>query len=523
MQVKNSVGASVGAAVGASVGVWIPGDQLLLEHPAIAAAEKEFGREGLEVVIVESLARRNRLPYHRRKSVLMLSAMRHYAEELRRLGYRVDYRRAATIGAGLSSYLAERGHPSPFKFLTMAASEYSARRLQNELLPALLDVEIEVLPNTQFLSERFNPVPAGKRPIMENFYREMRRHFAVLLEPEGKPAGGKWNFDQDNRRPLPAGLELPEADGWEPDEITRQVIEEIDREGHGYGEAAGFRLAVTREEARQALDLFIEHRLPDFGPYEDAMSSRSATLFHSLLSPYLNIGLLDPLTTIRAAESAWRDGRAPLNSVEGFIRQILGWREFIYCQYWQQMPELQTANHWQANRPLPALFWNGQTEMNCLGHVIGNVLDSGYSHHIERLMIICNFCLLAGIEPRQVADWFNAMYIDAFDWVVLPNVIGMGLNADGGKTATKPYLASANYINKMSDYCGGCRYDKKVRTGANACPFNFLYWNFLLNNEAALRANPRLGPAVLGVSRIGTEERDRIGHEARHFLESLDK
>lgn len=509
--------------VRASVAVWIPGDQLLPDHPAIRAAESECGRDSIEIVIVESLARRNRLPYHRWKSVLLLSAMRHYADELRRNGYRVEYRQAPSIGSGLSSYISDLGRSKPSKIYTMAASEYAARQFQHEKLPALLGLPVEILPNTQFLSEMFRPDAGGKRVVMENFYREMRRHFTVLLEKDGKPSGGKWNFDQDNRKPIPAGLDLPDAAGWEPDEITRQVIEEIDREGHGFGQAAGFRLAVTRKEAREALELFIERRLPNFGPYEDAMTSRSATLFHSLLSPYINIGLLDPLETIRAAERAWREGRAPLNSVEGFIRQILGWREFVYWQYWQQMPQLRTANHWQSLRPLPSLFWNGATEMNCLRHVIQNVLESGYSHHIERLMIICNFCLLAGIEPRQVADWFNALYIDAFDWVVLPNVIGMGLNADGGKIATKPYLASANYINKMSDYCRGCRYDHKVRTGENACPFNYLYWNFLLGNETALRSNPRLGPAVLGVGRIDGEERERIRQSADLFLNTLDK
>jgi deoxyribodipyrimidine photolyase-related protein len=248
------------------------------------------------------------------------------------------------------------------------------------------------------------------------------------------------------------------------------------------------------------------------------MTTRSATLFHSLLSPYLNLGLIDPLVAIRAAEQAYRAGQAPINSVEGFIRQILGWREFIYWQYWQQMPELTTANHWQARRPLPDLFWTGKTEMNCLKQVVSRVLDDGYSHHIERLMIICNYCLLAGIDPRQVADWFNAVYIDAFDWVVLPNVIGMGLNADGGRTATKPYIASANYINRMSDYCKGCTYEPKQRTGAEACPFNTLYWNFLIENESALRANPRLGPAVLGLNRVGEEERALIRIEAAQRL-----
>jgi deoxyribodipyrimidine photolyase-related protein len=507
--------------------VWITGDQLLVDHPAVLAAEAEYGRTGLEIVMIETRARRRRLPYHPQKQVLLLSAMRHFAADLRRRGYRVDYRSAPNLGIGLADHLRESGST---RLLTMAASEYRARQFQHQLSDSLAaktpdsPVSVAILPNTQFLTGQFNPCPTaqpGKRVVMENFYREMRRHFGVLMEPDGLPSGGRWNFDEENRKPLPARIALPEPSGWEPDEITLQVMDELTREGVPAAPLTGFRWAVTRAQAHEALDLFINQRLADFGPYEDAMTSRSATLFHSLLSPCLNLGLLDPLLTIRAAEKAWREGRAPLNSVEGFIRQILGWREFIYWQYWQQMPMLATANHWQAVRPLPEFFWNGQTEMNCLRKVIDRVLTDGYSHHIERLMVICNYCLLAGIEPRQVADWFNALYIDAFDWVVLPNVIGMGLNADGGRTATKPYIASANYINRMSDYCRDCRYDQKARTGPTACPFNRLYWNFLLENETVLRANPRLGPAVLGLKHLDQAERQRIRDEVQNGEDGL--
>lgn len=529
------------------VTVWITGDQLLDDHPALAslagpaagALVPGVARQATDgaadgddvlvtVLMIETRARRQRLPYHPQKQVLVLSAMRHYAQELRARGLDVDYRQSPSLVAGLADHFRQH---QPEKLFTMEASEYAARQFQRQRLQALLEellpgTSLHLLPNTQFLIGRFNPYPApGKRVVMENFYREMRRHFQVLIEPDGEPSGGRWNFDEENRKPLPVRITLPEPDGWEPDETTRQVMAEIeaevgavnsadDRAGWGTG---NFRWPVTRQQAREALDLFIARRLADFGPYEDAMTTRSATLFHSLLSPLLNLGLLDPLEVVRAAERAWREGRAPINSVEGFIRQILGWREFIYWQYWQQMPGLATANHWQMTRPLPDFFWNGRTEMNCLRKVIRRVLDDGYSHHIERLMIICNYCLLAGIEPRQVAHWFNALYIDAFDWVVLPNVIGMGLNADGGKIATKPYLASANYINRMSDYCGDCRFDRKARTGPDACPFNRLYWNFLIEHEAALRANPRLGPAVLGLKHLGPEERQQIREEVRLF------
>jgi deoxyribodipyrimidine photolyase-related protein len=300
------------------------------------------------------------------------------------------------------------------------------------------------------------------------------------------------------------------------------VIEEVDRAGWGVGDTANFTLAVTRGQARDAFANFLTHRLPDFGPYEDAMSRDEGVLFHSVLSPYMNLGLLEPLAMARAAEAEYQAGRAPLESVEGFIRQIVGWREFIYWQYHRQMPDLRHANHWNANRPMPRFFWDGRTEMQCLASVVKRLIASGYTHHIERLMIVCNFCFLAGIDPAAVADWFLTFYVDSHDWVVLPNVIGMGLNADGGITATKPSVASAAYINRMSNFCKSCSYKPKVRTGAAACPFNTLYWNFLIENETTLRSNPRLGPAVLGLSRLDSAERSSIRADAHEFLETLE-
>ena len=251
------------------------------------------------------------------------------------------------------------------------------------------------------------------------------------------------------------------------------------------------------------------------------MSRRHGVLFHSVLSPYMNLGLLDPLDMARAVEAEYRAGRAPLNSVEGFIRQVIGWREFIYWQYHRQMPGLRSANHWNATRPLPAFLWNAHTDIACLRAVVERLLDTGFTHHIERLMLVCNFCLLAGVDPAAVADWFLTFYIDSHDWVVLPNVIGMGLNADGGLTATKPYVASASYINKMSDYCSSCRFNPKSRTGPDACPFNFLYWNFLIQHEAALRKNTRLGPAVLGLRHLDDDERHKVQTQAAAYLDSL--
>ena len=387
----------------------------------------------------------------------------------------------------------------------------------------MLGMPVTLLPNTQFLTGRYNPVAdATKKVILEHFYRNMRRHWQLLLDEQGEPLGGAWNFDKANRRPLPKqGVTSPPLLEFEPDEITRAVMAEVANLRSGIGRVDGFSLAVTHAQAEEAFDNFVRHRLAYFGPYEDAMSQHNPTLFHSILSPYLNLGLLDPLEMVRRAEHAYLDGAAPINSVEGFIRQIIGWREYIYWQYWRQMPDLLTANNWRHTRPLPKLFWDGETEMNCLQHVVERVIETGYSHHIERLMLICNFCMLAGVDPAAVNSWFLSFYVDAFEWVVAPNVIGMGLNADGGQTATKPYVASANYINKMSDYCGGCRYDPRQRTGDNACPFNFLYWNFLIQNEEVLRANPRIGPAVLGLRNLDGKQRKAVQRQAHDFLKGL--
>lgn len=500
------------------ISVWILGDQLLERHPALVAAEAAVGREDLRLVMVESRQRTGKLPYQRKKLVLLFSAMRHYAAELRRQGYQVDIVQATTFAEGLRQHVLSW---QPVQLITMAASEYAGRRWQQEQLASLLGVDVKILPNTQFLIGQIDPFPdlaPGKRVVMETFYHQMRRRTGVLMDANGQPEGGQWNFDAANRKPLPKGIRPPALPAFAPDEITKKVMEEVESAGRGLGTVDGFDLAVTREQALAAFDDFLANRLPAFGPYEDAMSSHHRTLYHSTVSPYLNLGLLEPLELVHAAEQAYHEGRAPLNSVEGFVRQVMGWREYIYWQYWRHMPGLIEANAWDAHRSLPSYFWDGQTEMRCLRHAIRRALDTGYTHHIERLMLLTNFCLLAGIEPMAVNNWFLSAYVDAYEWVMLPNVLGMGLNADGGQIATKPYIASANYIDKMSDYCQGCHYDPKQRTGTDACPFNFLYWNFLLENEQPLRANPRLGNAVLGLRYLDEEERRRVRDQAQRFL-----
>ncbi len=499
--------------------VWIHGDQLLERHPALEEAEQAAGREQVAVVLVESAARRQKRPVQRQKLVLLISAMRHYAMALREQGWRVDLIQAPTFTAGLQIHLARC---RPERLLTMAAASYPGRQFQQSL-EKQLGLPVTILPNTQFLTGRYNPIPEpepDKRIVMETFYRAMRRHFDLLMDGE-EPVGDRWNFDQDNRRPLPADVDPPPRRPFPPDELTRQVMAEVDGWPEGVGETAGFDYAVTRPQALDALQDFLDHRLAHFGDYEDAMTRRSHLVYHSLLSPYLNLGLLEPLEVVRAAEATYHRGAAPLNAVEGFVRQVAGWREFMFWQYWRQMPDLLAMNSWEATRPLPAFVWSGESDMACLSQAVNRALATGYNHHIERLMLLCNFFLLAGIDPQAVNEWFLSVYIDAYEWVMAPNVIGMGLNADGGLTATKPYIASANYINRMGDFCAGCRFNHRRRTGEDACPFNFLYWNFILEHEGRLRENPRTSRNVLGLRHLDAAERERVRAAAARFLADL--
>jgi len=500
--------------------VWVLGDQLLDPHPVIEKAIQEVGVSNVTVLLIESTERTLRLPYHRNKLILLFSAMRHYAVRLQHVAIAVDYRQADDFKSAIDAHLQ---HGKPGALWMMAASEFPTRQFQESLVHAS-GIPAVVHPNTQFLIESHNPlgdVPAGRRVVMETFYRAMRRHHQILLDGSGNPSGGRWNYDAENRKPLPRSAEIALPPSFAPNEITRSVMDMVKGLPQATGSGDGFSLAVTHEQAELALADFIARRLPSFGAYEDAMTVRSATVFHSVLSPYVNIGLLRPMQMIEAAVTAYRYGLAPINSVEAFVRQILGWREYMYWQYWRLMPDLAQLNHWNATRAMPAFFWDGITDMNCLRHVIDRLLTDGYSHHIERLMLVCNFCLLAGVSPSDVCEWFLCLYADAYEWVVLPNVIGMGLHADGGQIGTKPYIASANYINRMSDYCADCRYSPKARTGDDACPFNFLYWNFLIAHETALRSNARLGQNVLGLRHLDAKEREAVQRQAAAFLESL--
>jgi deoxyribodipyrimidine photolyase-related protein len=378
--------------------------------------------------------------------------------------------------------------------------------------------------DTRFLctTERFAQWAKNKKALrMEYFYREMRREHKILLQGE-EPEGGQWNFDHDNREALPSVIEVPDHPTFKPDAVTTEVLELVaSRFSNHFGSLDGFDMPVTRTHALDALEQFIDERLPLFGQYQDAMKADNPKLFHSNISAALNCGLLLPLEVIKRAEMAYFMGKAPLNCVEGFIRQILGWREYVRGIYWLKMPGYAHTNSLDAHRPLPEFYWTGQTDMNCMRHVIEETKQNAHAHHIQRLMVTGNFALLAGIEPAQIEAWYLAVYADAYEWVELPNTHGMVCYADGGLLASKPYAASGAYIDRMSDYCADCRYKVKLKAGPDACPFNYLYWNFLIENEETLKRNQRMSVIIGNLGRMTDERKQEIVTDSKRFLEAL--
>ena len=403
------------------------------------------------VLMAEVMGECTYVPHHRQKLVLVLSAMRHFAADLVQQGVRVDYVKLddpANTGSLTGELARAIARHRPQRMLATQAGEW---RVHSDLLAA----GVEVLSDDRFFCELdwFRRWAGNRRQLrMEFFYRDMRRATGILMDGDA-PVGGAWNFDSENRKRLPPGLVPPTPRRFPPDAITRDVLALIARQfPSGFGSLDGFAWPVTREGAAAALADFIAHRLPGFGDYQDALATDSPFLFHSLLSTSLNLGLLSPAECCRAAEEAWRLGRAPLNAVEGFIRQILGWREYVRGIYWARMPDYASTNALQATRPLPAFFWTGETAMKCVATAIAQTRNHAYAHHIQRLMVTGNFALLAGLDPAAVNAWYLAVYADAFEWVELPNTHGMALFADGGVMASKPYAASGAYINRMSDH-----------------------------------------------------------------------
>ena len=492
--------------------VWVLGDQL----DATSAAFDGFDPAQDAVLMVEARRAATYIPQHRAKLVLFFSAMRHFAAEQEAPGRLVHYSRLDAPGNhGTLTGAARRamGKLGAERLIVVAPGNW---RLEQSIYA--LQVPLEVREDRHFLCSRsayLNFTRTHQRPILETFYRWMRQRTGVLMDAGGKPTGGAWNFDKENRRPLPrqGGPPLPAIPAFTPDATTRDVMRLVVR---AFPDAPGrldhFALPVTRAEALHALDDFVRHRLASFGPYQDAMLSGEAVLFHSALSTALNQHLLSPREVVDAVVP--NPAGAPLNSVEGYVRQIIGWREFAHGTYWRHMPRYAAMNALDADLPMPRFYWTGETDMRCMAESIRHTIDHAYAHHIERLMVLGLFALLLGVRPYDVHRWHMSMFRDSVDWVSLPNALGMGQHADGGIMGTKPYIASGNYINKMSDYCGKCRYDPRKTVGDDACPFSTLYYDFLDRHKTRFARNARMRTQYLNLARKSVAEMKAIRRRA---------
>lgn len=463
---------------------------------------------------------------HKARIALFLAAMRHFRDARLAEGYSVDYRQldqhtADTLSEELAT--AIRRH-RPQELAMVHAGEW---RVQQEIQQTSDDagLKLDVLEDRHFYStpEDFATHARGRQQLrLEFFYRELRKKHNVLLDDHGEPIGGRWNYDSENRGNFGkhGPIDLPMPPTFRLHGRSRDVLKLVaDRFESHPGSLEHFNWPTTPEQAEQALYDFIEHRLPNFGRYQDALWTNEPFLYHSLLSSSLNLKLLDPRKVIAAAEEAYRAGRAPLASVEGFIRQVLGWREYVRGVYWYFMPRYIDRNALRATAPLPDFYWTGKTDMRCLEQAIGQTLAYGYAHHIQRLMVTGLFALLLGVEPRQVHEWYLAVYVDAVEWVELPNTLGMSQYADDGVMASKPYCASGNYIKRMSNYCSSCQFNPAQSTGDDACPFTTLYWDFLARNKQRLSGNNRMTMQLKNLDRKSDEEIKQVRTKAKKLRE----
>jgi deoxyribodipyrimidine photolyase-related protein len=521
--------------------ILILGDQLDEDSSALQGADPVQD----VILMVEAREESTHVWSHKIRTALFLSAMRHFAQTLGQLGWRVHYRaldeaKDQTLADGIAAAIARY---QPARIIGVEPGEMRVRDAVDAVDAAIESIAhsartagaaaskpiMEWREDTHFLCSlpQFRHW-AGQAPSlrMEFFYRNMRRQYKVLMDGE-QPAGGQWNYDAENRKGFgrTGPKQVPRLPLFEPDSTTRDVIALVEREfGDHPGELGNFNWPVTREQALVALHDFIEHRLADFGVHQDAMWTHLDFGWHSLLSSSMNLKLLNPLEVILAAESAYRERARALDlaSVEGFIRQILGWREFMRGVYYLDMPQLKEANHFGHTNALPKWYWTADTHMNCMRQCISQTLANGYSHHIQRLMVTGMFGVTAQIDPKQVCDWYLAVYVDAVEWVELPNTAGMALFAHGGRFTSKPYIAGGAYINRMSNYCGGCRYETQTREGPDACPMTTLYWNFVDRHESELAANPRTSMMVKNLQRFTADERLQLRLRAGEMLVNLD-
>ena len=479
------------------------------------------------VMLCEVMEEARYVPHHPKKIAFLFSAMRHFAAGLEASGVRVRYIKlddASNTGSFTGEVQRAAKELKSSRLIVTEPSEYRVLDMMNGWQKKL-GIPVEILSDTRFLATHaeFDAWAQGKKQLrMEFFYREMRRKYAILMQPDGKPSGGEWNYDKENRKPPKVGMTSPPRLSHKKSAITKDVLALVkDNFSHHFGTLEPFYYAVTRKQALMELDHFVTHILPNFGDYQDAMVAGEPYLYHSLLSSYLNAGLLLPLEICQKAEAAYRASKAPLNAVEGFIRQILGWREYIRGIYWHFMPEYGQRNTLNATHPLPDFYWGANTHMFCVAESVRHTRDHAYSHHIQRLMITGNFALLAGLDVKAVQAWYLAVYSDAYEWVEMPNTLGMALFGDGGVVASKPYAASGKYIHRMSNYCEKCRFNPDEMTGETACPFNALYWDFLVRHEEKFRPNQRMPYVFSTWDKFTPEKQKAIRAQAALSLQKM--
>ena len=495
------------------------GDQLTEDISSLR--ELDPGKD--VIIMAEVLGEASYVAHHPKKIILIFSAMRSFSDKLRSVGYRVEdsFFDDPQNTQSLSGELIRRAEQ--FKCSKITVTQPNEWRVIEDLSNVPLTVEFKE--DNRFISRisEFKNWAEGRKQLrMEYFYRDMRRKTGLLMDGE-KPVGGKWNYDQENRKPAPDSVLHTGPKCFSNTEHTKSVINLVsERFSENFGNIANFNFATTQSQAEEALDHFIDKALPDFGAYQDAMMMDQPFLFHAIISPYLNIGLLKPLDVCKKAEKAFLDGRAPLNSVEGFIRQIIGWREYIRGIYFLQGPNYTQNNHLDHNRPLPSLYWGKESGLNCLDQCVKQTEEFSYAHHIQRLMVTGNFALLTGVSPYEIHEWYLSVYIDAFEWVEAPNTIGMSQFADGGVVASKPYVSSGAYINKMSNYCKSCKFKVAEKVGKDACPFNALYWHFLSRNRDKFQGNPRMAQMYRTWDRMNEDHKNNVIKSADEFLNGLN-
>lgn len=479
------------------------------------------------ILMCEVIAEVTYVQHHPKKIAFIFSAMRHFAAELQDKGHNIRYcclddpLNSGSFTGEVKRALAET---KASRIIVTEPGEY--RLLKHfESWSEIFGVPVDIRPDNRFMCSRDDFAVWArdyKQLRMEYFYREMRKKYRILMNSDGKPVGGQWNYDKENRKSPPRGLTSPKRISHSKDAITKDVLTLVrDRFSDHFGQLEPFHYAVTRDQALKELDHFIEKLLPLFGDYQDSMVAGEAYLYHSLISSYLNAGLLLPLEICRKAEAAYKDGKYPLNAVEGFIRQIIGWREYVRGIYWLKMPDYGEMNYLEAIEPLPDLYWGAKTNMACMAEAVRHTKEHAYSHHIQRLMVTGNFALLAGLDVKQVQAWYLAVYSDAYEWVEMPNTLGMALFGDGGIMGSKPYAASGKYIHKMSNYCGRCAYNVNQTTERDACPFNALYWDFMARHQDKLKHNQRLPYVYSTWDKFGAEKQQAIRAKATNIISEM--